>query len=96
MDNTGIIELGQKTNIGVAYTLNNHQPVKCSFIGADPFFFVDMDIEDEDDEMDFLMNMEDLDHDLDRLHQKLTNYERYSEDDKPDTQRQRLKKILLI
>ena len=82
----GVIEIEAKRDVGVAYTLNNYQPVKCSYIGADPFFFMDADITEEEDELDLMMEMEDLDEELDRLNQKLVAYERFSDEEGQTTE----------
>ena len=93
MDKSGqsdIIEITGAKNVGVSYTLNNRQPVKCSYIGTDPLFFMDVDdalLEEEEMDMDLIMEMEDLDHNLDCLEQKLSQYEeRFSQDAMPGTE----------
>jgi hypothetical protein len=50
----GCIEIFQQENCRIAYTLNNTQPVRCSYIGDQPLFFMDyegdLDAEFADDD----------------------------------------------
>lgn len=80
-ENSGIIEIAIQDKVGVAYTLNNDQPVKCSYVGAEPLFFMDVDIVEEDEDLEFLLEMEDLDQEIDRLNQKIDAYERFTEEE---------------
>ena len=86
MSDSGVIEIKGQVDVGVSYTLNNTQPVKCSYIGADPLFFMDDDILEDEDSLDLMMEMEDLDHNIERLNQKLQQYERFSEDQAATTE----------
>ena len=49
--NETIIDLRPMANVRTAYTLNNIQPVRSTFIGAEPLFYMDLDMDAEDDEL---------------------------------------------
>ncbi|MGB1077211.1 MAG: DUF6782 family putative metallopeptidase [Bdellovibrionales bacterium] len=72
------INLAPLASAKVAYTLNNHQPVKSSFIGAEPLFFMDTDeaLEDEGLFDDFSLEM--LDSELEALKNKIDSYDAIS------------------
>lgn len=59
-DNFFGLEAGERPVPTVAYTINNQQPVACTFIGSQPLFYMDIDADDEDlaysddPEMEFL------------------------------------------
>ncbi len=56
----------------VSYTINNHQPVRCSHIGEDPLFFLDIDhFETEDEDMSFLSEIEELEQHIHALKDKI-------------------------
>lgn len=62
----------------MAYTLNNDQPVKSSYIGENPLFYMDYDIECEDD----LYNASDikiLERELTALKNEIESYDKFSE-----------------
>ena len=49
--NETIIDLRPMANVRTAYTLNNMQPVRSTFIGAEPLFYMDLDIDEDDEEI---------------------------------------------
>ncbi|MBL4589714.1 MAG: hypothetical protein JKY11_06530 [Alphaproteobacteria bacterium] len=74
------INLAPIAGTRVAYTLNNKQPVKCSFIGAEPLFFMDTDEIIEEDSMfeDFSLDM--FDGELEDLRKKIDSYDAISKE----------------
>ena len=74
------INLAPIAGTRVAYTLNNKQPVKCSFIGAEPLFFMDTDEIIEEDSMfeDFSLDM--FDGELEDLRNKIESYDAISKE----------------
>ena len=78
------INLAPLAGAKVAYTINNQQPVRSSFIGTEPLFFMDTDeIFDEDglfddDTFEFLAD------DLELLKQKIDSYDAVSREFEAD------------
>lgn len=64
-------------NCRFAYTINNSQPVRCSWISDQPLFFTDCDIEEEDDILDDPV-FRALEKDIATLREKTGAYEKIS------------------
>lgn len=62
----------------VAYTLNNSQPVICTIIADQPYFYMDEDIQHEDDDILGLNEYADFERDLADLKKKMDAFERMS------------------
>ncbi len=64
-------------NCRFAYTLNNGQPVRCTWISDQPLFFTDCDVAEEDDILDDPV-FKALERDIADLHHKTGAYEKIS------------------
>ncbi|MCP4263992.1 MAG: hypothetical protein GY777_00175, partial [Candidatus Brocadiaceae bacterium] len=66
----------------VAYTINNTQPVACSIIGDQPLFYMDYDIDYEDDDMAYFdaADMNVLEGELINLKNEIESFDNFSED----------------
>jgi hypothetical protein len=77
-----------RSSVLMAYSLNNHQPVQCTMISDQPFFYMDEEVCDEDDAilsddafMDLdLIEPEVLENELVQMKTKIDAYERISLD----------------
>lgn len=67
----------------LAYTLNNSQPVVCTIVADQPYFYMDEDYSDEDDLLDTEI-FADLENDLIDLKKKMDAYERLSKSQERD------------
>ncbi len=74
------INLTPLASARTAYTLNNHQPVKCSFIGTDPLFFMDTDELIEEDGLFEDFSLEIFSEELEDLKHKMVSYEAISKE----------------
>lgn len=74
------INLAPIANTKVAYTINNRQPVRSSFIGAEPLFFMDTNETFEEDSIfdDFTMDF--LTQEMEELSQKIETYDAISKE----------------
>ncbi|MDB2683189.1 hypothetical protein N9Z27_02960 [Alphaproteobacteria bacterium] len=75
---TGVAD-GIRPSCRVAYTINNMQPVSSTIIGEQPFFYMDIDPEEELDELNE-MDMEILAEELATLKKEIEIYDRFSGD----------------
>jgi len=67
----------------MAYSLNNTQPVACTIIHDQPFFYMDDDIIESEDEamlMDEFLASPELEEEIKELREKIDGYERFSLD----------------
>ena len=49
--NETVIDLRPMANVRLAYTLNNIQPVRSTFIGKEPLFYMDLDLDNADEDV---------------------------------------------
>lgn len=64
--------------VRMAYTLNNFQPVLCTILSDQPYFYMDENVEDDDDVFDEA-TMDALERDIAGLQQKISTYEKMSD-----------------
>lgn len=64
----------------IAYSLNNTQPVSCTIISDQPFFYMDAEIPLEEDDLFYEEDYERLHEDLRALRHKIDSYDRLSAD----------------
>ncbi|MCB1532221.1 MAG: hypothetical protein KDJ35_05060 [Alphaproteobacteria bacterium] len=84
---TDVISIGTGKNTAkericrVSYTLNNEQPVISTIIGDQPLFYMDYEVDYEDDDMAFdAAEVKILEAELENLHKEIKSLERFSQE----------------
>lgn len=75
-----IIQIYQQENCRFAYTLNDGQPVRCSYIGDQPFFYSDHEVSMEEEDFLFdenLFSFDEIESGLSRIESKLDSLESF-------------------
>ncbi|MAQ71689.1 MAG: hypothetical protein CL565_05800 [Alphaproteobacteria bacterium] len=78
-DNNQEIQISPNPGCKVSYTLNNYQPVRCSFIGDEPLFFLDTEDTTEEAGLFDASFMDDLSFEIDAMEHKLNAYDKVSQ-----------------
>lgn len=68
----------RKSRVRMAYTLNNLQPVLCTIISDQPYFYMDEDVVDDDDMASMEQTIDSLERDIADLSHKIDAYETMS------------------
>lgn len=79
-DNTASTgKVPRKPSCFMAYTLNNHQPVICTIVADQPYFYMDDASIDEDDAVFYEDDLTNIESELADLRQKMEAYERMAQ-----------------